>query len=442
MKQLHEITDKFKLTKVRVPMTGDLSTDFQKAMFTMGFRWSHEQSGTTRNLMLEAFGQPLHALYVDKNCRILQTTNAHHFSVLTDYREITPLQLFEAVKEYKALDKQIRKAKKAEKKLTKEEKLTKEGWIIWGGSDGVCPVAAGTKVSVIFAGKKFDTSRPEFLEWRWTSNGGGGDITAYRLSKPEPAKQEPAKTISLQDMITNIVADAGGKEVDADGFIVHNPDTCTLPDFEAPDGLKAGEYEVKLRNGTVVNGVRTFGNDCDSPYQVVAYRRKPETLGSSADILDAAGTILGVTRVTEVAEPAPDTNPKKQFGLASIPLNMWSNLASSYGALGLYNGALKYGAANFANTKVEASIYIAAIKRHLAAWEAGEEFDPADGVPNLGGVLANVAIILEARAAGTLIDDRAAMSGYLKERDALKAIVGQLQVVHAGKTPKHYTLGA
>lgn len=140
-----------------------------------------------------------------------------------------------------------------------------------------------------------------------------------------------------------------------------------------------------------------------------------------------------------VVEVQPDTNPKRQYGVASVPLNMWSPLASAYGALGLYNGALKYGKANFANTPVEASIYIAAAMRHLSAWASGQEDDPADGVPNLGGVLANIAILLEARAAGMLIDDRLKMEGYLKELDLLKDKVKALNKLHEGKDPKHYT---
>lgn len=144
----------------------------------------------------------------------------------------------------------------------------------------------------------------------------------------------------------------------------------------------------------------------------------------------------------EVPEPQPDTNPKRQYGVASVPLNMWSPLASAYGSLGLYNGALKYGKANFANTPVEASIYIAAAMRHLSAWACGQEFDPADGVPNLAGVLANIAILLEARAAGMLIDDRLKMAGYLKELEQLKEIVKHLNKLHEGKNPKHYTMEA
>lgn len=183
--------------------------------------------------------------------------------------------------------------------------------------------------------------------------------------------------------------------------------------------------------------------------------KAPEKVVTQDEMFDAIAKDMGLEVITlsykldtsgnVVAEgnfikEAPDTNPKRQYGLASIPLNMWSPLASAYGALGLYNGSLKYGKANFANTPVEASIYIAAAMRHLSAWAAGQEDDPADGVPNLGGVLANIAILLEARAAGMLIDDRLLMSGYLKELDMLKGKVKHLQLVHEGKNPKHYTV--
>ncbi len=187
--------------------------------------------------------------------------------------------------------------------------------------------------------------------------------------------------VSQQEMVDDIVKSAGGVEID--------PQVVTLEEMiietQTPTGYQTGERIVPARR-------------------------------------------------------VADTNPKKQFGDKSIPLNLWPALASAYGALGLYNGKLKYGLSNFNATPVEASIYIAGAMRHLAAWAEGEEFDPADGVPNLGGVLANIAIILEARAAGTLIDDRKMGNGYLKEREALKAIVAALQVLHADKAPYHYTI--
>lgn len=141
-----------------------------------------------------------------------------------------------------------------------------------------------------------------------------------------------------------------------------------------------------------------------------------------------------------MSDETPDTNPKRQYGMRSIPLNLWSPLASAYGAIGLYNGSLKYGRGNYKATPVEASIYIAATLRHMVAWAEGQEFDLADGVPNLAGALANIAILIDARANGTLIDDRQIPSGYLNEIEKLKDLVVSLQELHKDKNPKHYTL--
>lgn len=134
-----------------------------------------------------------------------------------------------------------------------------------------------------------------------------------------------------------------------------------------------------------------------------------------------------------------ETNPKKQYGLKSIPVNLWPPLATAYGCVGLYNGKLSYGQGNYKATPVEASIYIAAAMRHLMAWADGQEDDPADGVPNLGGVLANIAILLESRANGTMIDDRQISSGYLEAIKMLREKVAHLQELHKEKTPRHYT---
>lgn len=189
-------------------------------------------------------------------------------------------------------------------------------------------------------------------------------------------------------------------------------------------------------------GVRgTFWTNDNAFNDIVAYRIvKSKTQGKIVSFSDMVEDIVESAGGEERVPVKPDTNPKRQYGLKSIPLNLWSPLASAYGAVGLYNGSLKYGQGNYKATPVEASIYIAAGLRHFLAWAEGQECDPADGVPNLAGVLANVAILLDARAAGTLIDDRQLPGGYLKEIEALKEIVGKLQLLHAGKTPRHYSI--
>jgi hypothetical protein len=261
-------------------------------------------------------------------------------------------------------------------------------WIEWKG--GKMPVVAGTLVEIRFSdGDELLATAADTYYWDWKQDGSGGDIVAYRI-QPE---SEQMKTVTQEQMVVDLVQSMG-KSI----------------------ALEVGSLSA-LGTGPGVITTGTINTESTKPFGI-----------------DWTGNVQPDTNV------APDTNPKRQYGVSSVPLNMWSPLATAYGALGLYNGSLKYGKANFANTPVEASIYIAAAMRHLLAWACGQEDDPADGVPNLGGVLANIAILLEARAAGMLIDDRLRMAGYLKELDMLKAKVKALNELHAGKNPKHYTL--
>lgn len=135
-----------------------------------------------------------------------------------------------------------------------------------------------------------------------------------------------------------------------------------------------------------------------------------------------------------------DVNPKQSIGLSKLPLHLWSPLATAYGTLGLTNGREKYGQGNYKATDVILSIYIAATMRHLLAFLEGQECDPVDGVPHIAAILANMAIILDARAVGTLVDDRPIQGGYLKELDNLTKIYQAVVKLHEGKNPKHYTI--
>ena len=139
-------------------------------------------------------------------------------------------------------------------------------------------------------------------------------------------------------------------------------------------------------------------------------------------------------------EEVQKVNPKQALGQASLPLNLFSPLATAYGSIGKLNGKLKYGLSNFVATPVIASIYADAIRRHLDKWMAGQENDAADGVPHFAAMLANIDILICARAAGTLIDDRPLLKGYEAEMEKLTPIVKQLQELHKYKTPHHHLL--
>lgn len=133
-------------------------------------------------------------------------------------------------------------------------------------------------------------------------------------------------------------------------------------------------------------------------------------------------------------------NPKHASGAAKIPLELWPSSATYYGAIGLLEGKLKYGRLNWRATKVYASIYIAAAMRHMSDWMEGEEFT-AEGGPHLGNALACLAILVDAKTNGTMIDDRN-FTGPDQDRkamiDMLDSCARVLKEQFKDRDPKHY----
>lgn len=123
-----------------------------------------------------------------------------------------------------------------------------------------------------------------------------------------------------------------------------------------------------------------------------------------------------------------------------MPMHLWPETASMLGCLGLLDGAMKYGRANWRATGVRASIYVDACKRHLHAWFEGEEFDPDSKLPHLSHAIACLAILIDAEACGRLIDDRNVQGGYRKLIDLLTPHVGRIHALHADKDPHHYSI--
>jgi hypothetical protein len=68
-------------------------------------------------------------------------------------------------------------------------------------------------------------------------------------------------------------------------------------------------------------------------------------------------------------------------------------------------GAKKYGRYNYTKGH-RASQLVAAMLRHIYAWQDGEELDTEDGQHHLGSVKACVSMLLHQQELGSLIDDR------------------------------------
>ncbi len=102
----------------------------------------------------------------------------------------------------------------------------------------------------------------------------------------------------------------------------------------------------------------------------------------------------------------PDTNPKTRFGMAKPSMDAIPPAALIELGAAMADGARKYGKFNWREHEVTASVYENAIFRHLLAYRDGEDAAPDSGVSHLGHVMACCAILLDAAAAGKLIDDR------------------------------------
>ena len=160
----------------------------------------------------------------------------------------------------------------------------------------------------------------------------------------------------------------------------------------------------------------------------------PVSHALGADVDEYGGDPPPVARVPDPA------NPKDLIGSTKLPLHLWPMVATAEGCVALHNGALKYGRANWRAIPVRASIYYAALLRHMAAWFDGEEVDE-EGVRHIGSALACLAILADAKAAGTLLDDRNIAGGWRSTVDRLTPQVSDVTRRHGfGPQPKHYTI--
>jgi hypothetical protein len=134
------------------------------------------------------------------------------------------------------------------------------------------------------------------------------------------------------------------------------------------------------------------------------------------------------------------TNPKDAIGSDKLPIHLWPETATIMGAVGMLAGMLKYGRSNFRPMGARASIYFDGARRHLGRWFEGEDLDPDDKVSHLALALANIAILIDAQAAGTLNDDRMVAGGFHKLLAELTPEVARLKAQYADKSPHHFTI--
>lgn len=134
------------------------------------------------------------------------------------------------------------------------------------------------------------------------------------------------------------------------------------------------------------------------------------------------------------------SNPKDVIGSGKVPLELVPDTLRVAASMAFLEGALKYGRFNWRLAGVRASIYKAALDRHMAAWWNGEDIDLDSGLPHLWKAVACLAILIDAREVAKLTDDRPPYAPVSAMLDRITPDVVALQQRHRDKQPHQCTL--
>jgi hypothetical protein len=137
------------------------------------------------------------------------------------------------------------------------------------------------------------------------------------------------------------------------------------------------------------------------------------------------------------------SNPKDIIGSRKLDLGLVPDTLVVFSAEGFLEGGLKYGRYNWRLAGVAASIYHAAIKRHLSKWWNGQDRDKVTRVRHLASIIACAGIMLDAELYGKLKDDRPpcpdqnALADLIDEAEARVAHLKELFKDHS---PYQFTI--
>lgn len=186
-------------------------------------------------------------------------------------------------------------------------------------------------------------------------------------------------------------------------------DPDTIPDSYVPPDLEARVDGYLQREPLLYTKAE----------QDIIAARLDDAYDGMAEVADAAGTQPD-PRIQR--EPVTE-NPKASAGRQKIEYGNTPPLPSLYQAAIHDLGARKYGTFNWRSRPIKMTDYISALRRHLALVEAGDWDDEESGLPHLAHIMATAAIVIDARDARMLIDDRnftVSLPGEMKRIAELK----------------------
>lgn len=122
------------------------------------------------------------------------------------------------------------------------------------------------------------------------------------------------------------------------------------------------------------------------------------------------------------------TNPKDAVGIAKASMSCIPAPVLMELAVGMHEGALKYGRHNYRVIGVRASVYYDATMRHMMGWWEGEDIDPDSGISHVTKAIASLIVLRDAMMQAKFVDDRPPKSptGWLSAlNERAKALLGK-----------------
>ena len=133
------------------------------------------------------------------------------------------------------------------------------------------------------------------------------------------------------------------------------------------------------------------------------------------------------------------TNPKDTIGIRKAPMSVVPANVMAEVAVGLLEGATKYGRHNYRVAGIRASVYYDAAMRHLMSWWEGQDSDPdpqSAGLSHVTKAITSLVVLRDAMMHDMMNDDRPPKSKTFMEE--LNKVAGELIDKNADKNPEHY----
>lgn len=118
-------------------------------------------------------------------------------------------------------------------------------------------------------------------------------------------------------------------------------------------------------------------------------------------------------------------NPKDIVGVRKRPSSVVSQAVMQEVAVGILEGALKYGRHNYRVIPIQYSIYYDATRRHLDDWWEGDDIDEDSGLSHVTKAIASLVVLRDAMIQNKVVDDRPPRTSQ-EHREKMQALVEEL----------------